>query len=542
MARSPSSWGGLSWKALLALIVMAAVIYTVNLFRTINASFPLYPASVTINKLTTTSSTPSPPPPPRVPAIRPVATAPRHADGDTQFYLTQHLFTHKQLVNYSSSSSIPRYLPSAVSSPSLFPSWSGPSDLHCCHEDPPCYNPILDYGQKFLEVENKLMAEQPKTYEHLRYYFHEDSQSQSPSLSALDGAGACGSGVVDVNDERDAPYYYNAAHCFNLARAIPNDNRYCVNSSLSRRLRDFAGAVDEPVTFFHVYWSGQKVHPHVAYAMKAILGSQDLSQTRLIVWGESDSLAALRSSPVIQLASMFPFDPQFASSGRTVEDLEAVEFRELNFQREIQATGVPSLIKALSSIAGFTDGLHWADSDLFRLLILFNYGGVYIDLDVLVLRDMAPINGNEWFYKWGCDCDHINGALSRLFPKSTLGRLLLEELARKPMVQDSTQWGRETYLAVYRAMKSMKHPNIFTIYPTCFFNPPWLSPDKKFSNDAGQQYPSQWVGPFAYHLHGQIWKVDVNGQTQSDYRAMMNKIDEQMKKRIKSGIIKMEKK
>ena len=35
------------------------------------------------------------------------------------------------------------------------------------------------------------------------------------------------------------------------------------------------------------------------------------------------------------------------------------------------------------------DSLNWAAGDLFRILVLYNYGGVYVDFDVAFLRDFS---------------------------------------------------------------------------------------------------------------------------------------------------------
>ena len=38
-----------------------------------------------------------------------------------------------------------------------------------------------------------------------------------------------------------------------------------------------------------------------------------------------------------------------------------------------------------------------------RLVLLHNYGGVYFDADVLLLRDFAPILGQQFLYKWAAN-------------------------------------------------------------------------------------------------------------------------------------------
>jgi mannosyltransferase OCH1-like enzyme len=39
-------------------------------------------------------------------------------------------------------------------------------------------------------------------------------------------------------------------------------------------------------------------------------------------------------------------------------------------------------------------------TDFVRFFVLQLYGGIYIDLDVLLLRDFAPLHGLEYAYRW----------------------------------------------------------------------------------------------------------------------------------------------
>ena len=42
------------------------------------------------------------------------------------------------------------------------------------------------------------------------------------------------------------------------------------------------------------------------------------------------------------------------------------------------------------------------------------YGGLYLDGDTILLRDMSPLLGMEFVYNWGNDCTLANGAIMRL--------------------------------------------------------------------------------------------------------------------------------
>lgn len=46
------------------------------------------------------------------------------------------------------------------------------------------------------------------------------------------------------------------------------------------------------------------------------------------------------------------------------------------------------------------DSRAYFDSDLTRLLVLYQMGGVWIDFDVLLLRDFSPLLHKEFVHEW----------------------------------------------------------------------------------------------------------------------------------------------
>ena len=118
---------------------------------------------------------------------------------------------------------------------------------------------------------------------------------------------------------------------------------------------------------------------------------------------------------------------------------------------------------------GATDEEHWADGDLFRLVVLHNYGGVYLDCDTLLLRDYGPLVGDEFAYVWGTHCDGSNGAVMRMFKGSALAKQMLATLVETPFRKRSLDWGFFLYVKVNKVMPFLR-------MPTCFFNANWLTP------------------------------------------------------------------
>ena len=73
------------------------------------------------------------------------------------------------------------------------------------------------------------------------------------------------------------------------------------------------------------------------------------------------------------------------------------------------------------------DGRVWRDGNLFRALVLHNHGGVYVDMDMVLLRSLGALLDRDFIYQWDDFDDHYNGALMHLARGSRFARELLVE-------------------------------------------------------------------------------------------------------------------
>lgn len=64
-------------------------------------------------------------------------------------------------------------------------------------------------------------------------------------------------------------------------------------------------------------------------------------------------------------------------------------------------------------------------SDKVRMILLLEYGGLWVDADTVFLRDLSPFWPYEWAERWSVHAAH-NTAMLRLFAGSRLGRTLWE--------------------------------------------------------------------------------------------------------------------
>jgi len=102
-----------------------------------------------------------------------------------------------------------------------------------------------------------------------------------------------------------------------------------------------------------------------------------------------------------------------------------VRFRKWDLEKEINQSILANQIDPEI----IHDEQCYLESDLFRILVLHKYGGFYIDMDVLVLRDMMPLNHMEFVYQWGTSGHNnmepvlmANNAVMRLEKRSRPGK------------------------------------------------------------------------------------------------------------------------
>ncbi|MGY0036053.1 glycosyltransferase [Pedobacter sp. NJ-S-72] len=72
-------------------------------------------------------------------------------------------------------------------------------------------------------------------------------------------------------------------------------------------------------------------------------------------------------------------------------------------------------------------------SDAFRFLVLYKYGGLYFDLDVMFLKDFGGLLDSEFCYAWETQ-PYANSAILNLKRKSDLCNYILNKGIKKRTV------------------------------------------------------------------------------------------------------------
>ncbi|KAI3608218.1 glycosyltransferase family 32 protein [Moniliophthora roreri] len=201
---------------------------------------------------------------------------------------------------------------------------------------------------------------------------------------------------------------------------------------------------------FHTYWRADLASfgPRQEWMVKSFFATQNIHTSRLVLWSNGD----LSGNPILsKYLGRYP---------------EAFALRIVDIPRLARGTVLEG-----SHLLKSSDKKAWLDGDLIRLLLLWNYGGVWVDMDSLFTRDMQPLLEHEFVTQWDCydkKYSPLNGALMRFRRHSAyLCEAFHIMLTDTPPRPGSTDWGSILYLKLYRRLLAASIPP-FKILPFCF--------------------------------------------------------------------------
>ncbi|CAG8646266.1 13557_t:CDS:1 [Funneliformis mosseae] len=301
---------------------------------------------------------------------------------------------------------------------------------------------------------------------------------------------------------------------------------------------------NEPPMLFHVFWRGM-ITDKLALQIKSFLYTQPLTCSKLNVWLQ-DSDTDINLNP-------------FAGNLYKRFSPRNVEFRRWDTDEQLNSDdlykGWKEIMEKHSSVAF---------SDLVRFVVLNRYGGMYMDGDVLFLRDMRPLyhSGLDFSYKWSFKTEY-NTAVLRLHANGTTSRKIISQAMLNKMNFHPFQI--KNYLMVNASIssdsplaKSIYNSQLY-MYSVPLFDPLWLKNDNKQKNilkpnlrgmddvwdpnlipnefpeieNLSSYSPLElrnadefFRGAFAYHWHNN-WSTDLNpncwmGVMQTAYDSFLN--------------------
>ncbi|KAF8636951.1 hypothetical protein AX17_003202 [Amanita inopinata Kibby_2008] len=285
----------------------------------------------------------------------------------------------------------------------------------------------------------------------LAFYSRKWAQQEIEPVSPLGGC---------FNASRVSPAY-------NVSEAVYGMKKTEVQAGMQMRFGldcyDYAGTIREtPMslrprlrpgderTRFHTYWRTdlQPFGPRQEWMLKSFFATQDLERTRLVLWSNGD-----QSQNEILRGYLHRYPDQF----------------------ELRVVDIPALAKGTeldgSELLRSRDSKAWVDGDLIRLLLLWNHGGVWVDMDSLLTRDLDPLLEHEFVTQWDCydkKYSPLNGALMRFRKHSPyLCEAFHLMTTSRPPRSGSTDWGSILYLRLWRRLVVAGIPP-FKVLPFCF--------------------------------------------------------------------------
>ena len=278
--------------------------------------------------------------------------------------------------------------------------------------------------------------------------------------------------MIDLNIETTPALYFDYKAGLDLLRDTKEENY----------------EYPEEVTLFHMY-TEFRTHKELL-ALKSYLATQNLTKTKLIVWSDYD---------ISEQENIQPYK-------------DIVDFRVYNLKE--LAIGTP-LEGVETYLETGEDHNHWMSSGVMRFLVLYKFGGIYFDMDMVLLRDFKPILGQDFAYQWGTSTDfakeHISvedsygpcAAMLGVVKGSQFIEDCMERLVVTPP-EGGTCYDEDMLGRVYA-----KRP--FTVFPSTFFNTEWAF--QAVDKDLNAEIQKSWfdhslkdpnhlfLEAFAWHWH-----------------------------------------
>ena len=298
--------------------------------------------------------------------------------------------------------------------------------------------------------------------------------------------------MIDISFERNRELYEDYEECIKFLKTVDNSDYEYPQEKVK----------------FHIYTEIKTTKELMA--IKSYLATQNLEKTELVVWSDYD----ISDNPLVQpykdMVTLKVYDPEMEAIGTPLEGNEKLKMK---------------------------DPKYYLQSDLARLLLLYKYGGVWYDMDVILLRDFKPILDQEYMYMWGSETDFVRqGACATVLaghPKSDFMLQLLVQLIGTPARAGTTCWGKDMFALLYSRYR-------FNIMPAAFFNIEWYINRKE--PGLGDKIESQWflnplendehmfLDSFGWHWHNSS-KKDFDVVEGSKFRNLEKLIDSKLKEK-----------
>lgn len=274
-----------------------------------------------------------------------------------------------------------------------------------------------------------------------------------------------------------------------------------------RELNEYESDEPDGTIYYHTYWNlGRGPQPELRYRIvklniRSFLATQNLKYSKLIVWLAHGSDNNLKK----QLNDQF----------KNFIDKNIFEIKEVNYENLCLNGAFGQNYKTCVSTR--SDDI--AISDFIRFLVLYEYGGIYTDGDVIYLRDMRPFLNLNFVYRWSFTLEY-NTAIMGLKKKRNK---LIEEFYSDVIFSNQNLASAFHPHSIQRLIYSKTNGNsfnnsFFKVFHSDVFDPGWLCDDgvSKFQSShpcsfqdffdkeilaSDFNFNNFYGGAFTYHLH-----------------------------------------
>lgn len=163
-------------------------------------------------------------------------------------------------------------------------------------------------------------------------------------------------------------------------------------------------SADNPrfLNFYSLWYVGKEFERKQTLILKSYLATQDLNNSSFTLYSNKDLTNNEFFAPFKDHIRTKIYDPTEESKGTVLEN-----FKYINHN----------------------DKYSWGVSDLFRILIGYKYGGIYLDMDTALMRDFAPLSNIEFCYNWSYHLGEQSNACMNIFNGSDFSKALISTLA-----------------------------------------------------------------------------------------------------------------
>lgn len=188
----------------------------------------------------------------------------------------------------------------------------------------------------------------------------------------------------------------NISPQYNLTKHLaPKHQMLNPGTSLRRGMScyDFSATI-QPIpgmareqTTYHTYWRSDLIPfgERQSATLTAFLATQPLAYSKLVIWTNGADIVSANEHVKKFLVKW----------GRNIE------VRQVDMKYLTRGTELEGVIGGNDN-AGLFDARAWVDGDAVRLLVLWHYGGIWMDMDQVLTRDLHPLTETEFVTQWDC--------------------------------------------------------------------------------------------------------------------------------------------